>query len=338
MQCYAYDTDGTGAFMPEQMIPAPHMVGLGGSARRIGVELEFSNIGCRQAAELVQTVFGGDLVEDDPHRFHVVGSELGTFVIELDTQYAHPPKNGGGEKWTLLEFLQSEFHAAVGEVASLWLPVEIVSPPVALTLLPKLDKITDALRRAGAHGTDDGLMYAFATQLNPEVPSCDADVILAHLKAFLLLSDRLRAVSALDVKRRLLPFADPMPRPYVLKVVDPAYRPALGEMIDDYIAANPTRNRELDMLPLFTALDPDRVHRQFQSPLLKARPTFHYRLPDTRLSDPDWGLITEWNRWVQVEWLAADPERLEAACSHYCACAKARHLSEWSDIVRQWLR
>jgi hypothetical protein len=324
--------------MSQQMIPAPHTVGPDGSERRIGVELEFSNLDCRSVAELVQNVFGGNLFEEDPHRFHVVESVLGAFVIELDTQYAHPPKNHGDEKWRLLDTLQAEFHAAVGEVASLWLPVEIVSPPVPLQRLPELDKVTEALRQAGAHGTDDGLVYAFATQLNPEVPSCDADVILAHLKAFLLLSDRLRAESARDVKRRMLPFADPMPRSYVLKVVNPAYRPRLGEMIDDYIAANPTRNRDLDMLPLFAALDADRVRRQFQSPLLKARPTFHYRLPDTRLSDPEWGLITEWNRWVQVEWLAADPQRLEAACKQYYRFAKERRLSEWGAIVRQWLR
>lgn len=170
-------------------------------------------------------------------------------------------------------------------------------------------------------------MYAFATQLNPEVPSRDAKVILAYFKAFLILADRLRADAARDIKRRLLPFADPVPRAYARKVINPAYQPSLGQLIDDYIAANPTRNRELDMLPLFTTLDAERVGRQFRSPLVKPRPTFHYRLPDTRLSDPEWGLITEWNRWVQVEWLAADPERLDAACRHYCACADERGAS-----------
>lgn len=324
--------------MPGQMIPPPRVIGPGGSARRIGVELEFSNISCQSAAELVQNLFGGDLVEEDPYRFHVVESALGDFIVELDTRYAHPPKDGSNEKSRLVEVLQSEFRAAVGEVASLWLPVEIVSPPVPLNLLPELDKITEELRRAGAHGTDDGLMYAFATQLNPEAPSCDAPVILAYMKAFLLLSDRLRTQSARDIKRRLLPFADSMPRPYALKVIDPAYQPSLEQMIDDYITANATRNRELDMLPLFAALDPERVHRQFQSPLLKPRPAFHYRLPDTRLSDPDWGLITEWNRWVEVEWLAADPERLDAACKHYGECQASGRLSDWSENVRQWLK
>jgi hypothetical protein len=324
--------------MVEQMIPPPHMTDPDGSERRIGVEIEFSNVDCRTAAELVQKTFGGELVEEDPHRFHVQESRLGDFTVELDSQYAHPPKSGNEVKGSLGDALKSELHASFGGVASLWLPVEIVSPPVALRKLPELDKITEALRRAGAHGTDDGLMYAFATQLNPEAPSFEANVILAHLKAFLILSARLRAEAVRDVKRRLLPFADPMPRAYALKVVDPAYRPSLEQMIDYYIAANPTRNRELDMLPLFATLDPERVRRQVRSSLLKARPTFHYRLPDTRLSDPHWGLITEWNRWVQVEWLAADTQGLEAACHHFCGFARERHRSEWSQSVRQWLR
>lgn len=323
--------------MPHHMMPPPQPLGQGGSPRTIGVEVEFSNLDCCSAAELVQKAFGGDILEEGPYRFGVLSSALGDFRVELDTRYAHPQKNTA-EKGRTRDALEAAFRKAVGDVTSLWLPVEIISPPVSLQRLPELDAITEALRRAGAHGTDDGLVYAFATQLNPEVPSRDADVILAHLKAFLLISERLRAESARDLKRRLLPFAGPMPQSYVLKVVDPNYRPGLAEMIDDYLVANPTRNRDLDMLPLFAELDPERVCRQFQSPLVKARPTFHYRLPDTRLSDPEWGLITEWNRWVQVEWLAADRGRLDAACRHYCACAQEGRLSDWSDIVRQWLR
>jgi hypothetical protein len=319
------------------MMPPPQTLGPGGSPRRIGVEVEFSNIDCRSAAELVRKTFGGDVLEEDPYRFRVVASMLGDFTVELDMRHAHPQKSTP-EKRHVLDALQAEFRAAVGEVASLWLPVEIISPPVALERLPELDRITEELRRAGAHGTDDGLLYAFATQLNPEAPSCDAKVILACLKAFLILADRLRADAARDIKRRLLPFADPMPRAYARKVIDLAYQPSLEQLIDEYIEANPTRNRELDMLPLFTTLDPERVRRQIRSPLVKPRPTFHYRLPDTRLSDPEWGLITEWNRWVQVEWLAADPERLDAACRHYCACADEKRLGDWSEIVRQWLR
>jgi hypothetical protein len=333
---YNEHDNGAKGLMPQQMIPPPYTLGPSGAPRKIGVEVEFSNIDCRSAADLVQKIFGGDVVEEDPYRFRVAASALGDFTVELDMRHAHPHRKTQ-EKPHAFDGLEAEVRAAVGDLGSLWLPVEIVSPPVAWERLPELDAITQELRRVGAHGTNDGLLYAFATQLNPEVPSHDVKVILAYLKAFLVLADRLRADAARDIKRRLLPFAAPMPRTYARKVVDPAYQPSLEQLIDEYIEANPTRNRELDMLPLFTALDGEHVGRQIQSPLIKPRPTFHYRLPDTRLSDPEWGLITEWNRWVQVEWLAADPERLDAACRHYCACADEKRLDDWEDIVRQWL-
>jgi hypothetical protein len=88
-------------------------------------------------------------------------------------------------------------------------------------------------------------------------------------------------------------------------------------LIDDYIALNPTRNRNLDMLPLFALLDEDRVRSKLPEEKINARPTFHYRLPDMSLKDKDWGLATEWNRWVAVEWLAADQQRLASLSRAY---------------------
>jgi hypothetical protein len=44
--------------------------------------------------------------------------------------------------------------------------------------------------------------------------------------------------------------------------------------------------------------------------LVKPRPTFHYRLPDCRIDEPGWRPSVDWNRWVAVERLAEDPERL----------------------------
>jgi hypothetical protein len=45
---------------------------------------------------------------------------------------------------------------------------------------------------------------------------------------------------------------------------------------------------------------------------IKARPTFHYRLPDSRVDDPKWSFACEWNRWVEVERLAENPDHLRA--------------------------
>ena len=43
---------------------------------------------------------------------------------------------------------------------------------------------------------------------------------------------------------------------------------------------------------------------------MSARPTFHYRLPNCRVDEPDWRIAHEWNAWVTVEALAADEDAL----------------------------
>jgi hypothetical protein len=329
------------------LIEPPHLRTSNGRKRLIGVEIEFANLDSRQAAQLVRKRFKGQVQEQDPHRFAVLGTEFGDFTVELDWRYVHGSKSSkeGGEpnrdrlpEKTVTDTLEREFYTTIGDIGRLWVPVEIVAPPVPISRLPELDVIVQDLRTAGAQGTDEGLLFAFATQLNPEVPSLEHESILAHLQAFLLLSDWLRKEIDLDVKRRLLPFIDPFPRSYVEKVVDPEYRPSREQLIDDYLEANPTRNRELDLLPLFSELDPDRVRARIDDPLIKSRPTFHYRLPDTRLRDPGWGLVTEWNRWVRVERLAADRDRLRAASEEYLARSTGWLPQEWIDAIGRWFR
>jgi len=329
------------------LVEPPYSLASNGCERRIGVEIEFANLDSRQAAQLVRKRFKGQLQEQDPHRFAVLGTEFGDFTVELDWRYVHGSKSSkeGGEptrdrlpEKTVSDILEREFYTTLGDIGRLWVPVEIVAPPVPITRLPELDVIVQDLRTAGAEGTDEGFLYAFATQLNPEVPSFEHESILAHLKAFLLLSDWLRKEIDLDVKRRLLPFIDPFPKRYVEKVVDPEYRPSREQLIDDYLEANPTRNRELDLLPLFSELDPHRVRARIDDPLIKARPTFHYRLPDTRLRDPGWGLVTEWNRWVRVERLAADEDRLRAAGKEYLTRATGWIPQEWIESIERWFR
>ena len=180
------------------------------------------------------------------------------------------------------------------------------------------------LRRAGAKGTQDGALYAFGLHFNPEMPRREAETSSSFLKTFALLNAWLRREVAPDATRALLGFADPFPRDYVRKIADPDYRPDLGAFIDDYLAANPTRNRDLDLLPLLPSLDEERVRRVLPNEKINARPTFHYRLPDARVSDPGWSIAPDWNRWVAVERLAADRDRLDAVGAAYLAPSRAR--------------
>ncbi|WP_049792606.1 amidoligase family protein [Polymorphum gilvum] len=326
------------------MLKPPRTAGPDGKPRRIGVELEFAAISARDGARLVQALYGGSIAEEDPHRFFVRDTALGAFVCELDSQYVHaaPGENdataaaGDPAKEFLFRF-RAGFRKVLGDLSAYLVPCEIVCPPVSLDRLPEIETLVAALRDAGAESTRSSPLYAFAAQLNPEIASADADYLTAMLKAYLLLSDWLRAAIDLHATRRIAPFADPFPRAYAMKVVAPDYKPDLGTLMDDYLAANPTRNRELDLMPLFAWLDAERVQRAVHDPLIKARPTFHYRLPDSRLGEPDWGILLEWNRWCLVERLAENGALLAAMGEAYRRHHAAGTDGRWAIKASEWL-
>ena len=69
---------------------------------------------------------------------------------------------------------------------------------------------------------------------------------------------------------------------------------------------------------------------------INGRPTFHYRLPDARVSDPGWSIAPDWNRWVAVERLAADRATLDMVCRTYLAFDGED--KSWADVVEQVVR
>jgi hypothetical protein len=316
-----------------------------GSPRRVGVEIEFAGLSCARAAAIVAARFGGEAREIDPYRFLVETTARGRFLVELDTQFVHgdeaadPKARAEKETERLREALEEGLRAAIGEVTKIYLPVEIICPPLGLEALPALDEIVAELRASGARGSKDSVVYAFGLQLNVDMPALDAETILAYLRAYLVSSDWLRAGIGVDLTRRVLPFIQPFPRSYLRHVLRADYAPDLATLIDDYLFYNPTRNRDLDVLPLFAWLAPDRVRAVVDDPRLKARPALHYRLPDSRVDDPDWRIVHEWNRWaVSVESLVGDRERLAGACAAYLSHLKQSWLGDWADGARIWLK
>ena len=311
-----------------------------GAERRVGVELEFASISARACAEIVRQCFGGDIEEEDPHRLFVRETSLGDFTCELDTQYAHRPygeQNQDASAADAFSYFRAEMRRIYGDISSLIVPCEIVGPPVSLSRLPELEKLVDALVTAGASGTKSSPFYAFGTQLNPEIATQDSEWITAVLKAYLLVSDWLRAVIEVDGTRQFAAFAEPFPPLYIARVVSPDYWPTREGLIDDYLKDNATRNRELDMLPLFMELDSARVRRVVSDLRVAARPTFHYRLPDANLGDPDWYLMLEWNRWCVVEQLAEKRDVLDRMGEAYIANSERLMPREWSVLASEWL-
>jgi hypothetical protein len=330
--------------MSETPIQPAHPITADGTPRRIGVEVEFAGLDCAPAARIVAEITGGKLQEVDRYRYLIEETGQGTYVVELDTQYVHPEEGGQAEERIRLESerlgraIEEGLRTAIGEVTRMYLPVELVCPPVGIDDLPKLDEMTRRLRAAGATGTRDSLVYAFGLQLNPDLPAMDARTILRYLQAYLVCADWLRRDIGIDLTRRVLPFIQPYPRAYIQKVLDPSYAPDIGPLIDDYLGHNPSRNRDLDLLPLFTFLAPQKVRAAVDDPRLKARPALHYRLPDSRIDDPDWGVVAEWNRWARtVEALADDPDRLHEMAQAYLRYLEDAWFPDWAEAADAWL-
>lgn len=311
---------------PEDFRRPPLMDNSQGETRTVGVELEFAGLTAEASARALAAALGGAVIERDPHSFLVRNSDLGDLSIELDSRYLHPDKNA-------LLGVGPKLASWIASAARLIVPCELVSAPVAIDELHRVDRATEVLRRAGAKGTQDGAFYAFGLHFNPETPRLDPETITAILKAFVLLNAWLRRQVAPDPTRDLLGFADPFPDEYVRRIVSPGYWPDVEVLIDDYLMANPTRNRDLDVLPLLLFLDEPRVRARLPSEKIGKRPTFHYRLPDARVSDPGWSIAPDWNRWVAVERLAVDRPRLDRLGSAYLVFEG--EAKSWADVAER---
>ncbi|HYG86384.1 MAG TPA: amidoligase family protein [Azospirillum sp.] len=316
------------------MMP-PRLTAPDGSPRRVGVELEFADLDAPSAARLVRDLYGGEIIVESPHRCRVCGTRLGDFMVELDMRSAHPrPKDGEPGK---LDALLERLRPLWGSIGSLVMPFEIAAPPVPIERLPELETLVSGLRERGAAGTGASPLFAFGLHFNPEIASTDADYVLDHLKAFLILSPWLRAEIRVDTTRRVSGFIAAFPVEYAVKVVDPAYRPDMDTLVADYLEANPTRNRELDLFPLFAHLNPQALFAKISDRRVRPRPTFHYRLPNARVEEPGWSLAQDWNRWVAVEELAFGRARLDTLGAAFRDYAARKALDDWASEAGQRL-
>ncbi|WP_038052976.1 amidoligase family protein [Thioalkalivibrio sp. ALJ1] len=314
-----------------------------GEARRIGLELEMAGVSLDTMAETVQAEFGGQIDSDSAFVCHVRDTEVGDFQLELDARVLKDRAYRDHLARLGIELDDSDEAALdrwLADAAGRLVPHEIVAPPIAAADLPRLDRVRAALQQAGALGTERSLLYAFGLQINIEIHRTDAEWLLAILRSFLLMVEVLTAAGAIDLARRLSPYIRAFPGPFVRYVLDPDFRPDQAGLIDAYLAHNPTRNRPLDLLPLFAHLDADRVDAApVEHELIKPRPAFHYRLPNCEIDDPEWSLARPFNGWVEVERLAADPERLERLSREYLerpGQALGRWADDWSQRLSDW--
>lgn len=297
-----------------------------GAPRRVGVEIEFAGIDLDATAAIVAGLYGGSVDHSQPYVRRVGGTQYGEFRIEidaallLDRSYEHVLTAVGID--LEIRDRKDALETLLENVASVVVPTEIVCPPIPIEDLEALDDLRAALHAAKAKGTRSSLLYAFGLQFNPELSSLEPASLLAHIQAFLLKYDWICRESMIDLTRRLAPYIREFPGAYLDLVLSPTYAPTRARLIDDYLEHNPTRNRPLDMLPAFAFLDENRVAEGVERPdLVKSRPTFHYRLPNCLIDEPDWSIGREWDYWVAVEELAADRLALARAITAWRAGA-----------------
>ncbi len=311
-----------------------------GEPRHVGIEIELQGIPVDRLVELVQDAIGGSVREVTRSEYEVDVPDQGTYRIEVD--YA-----------LLKEMAQEEAEAdddspsrtlaidALDTLSSLVVPCEIVSPPLAMeTIAEPMDAIVDAVRDAGASGTRASIVYAFGVHLNVEPTDMQARTILSYMQSFVCLFDWIVWAGEIDLSRRVTPYIKPFPREYQAKIIAPDYEPGFDGLIADYLEYNATRNRALDMLPLFAHIDEKAITDAVDDDRVNARPAFHYRLANSCVDEPGWSIAEPWGRWVVLEQLAADEDALSAMCADMLADSE-RMLhpldSGWREKVERWV-
>ncbi len=318
-----------------------------GKERKVGFEIEFSGLKIAEITQIVQELYGGEAVEVTPYKVKVADTAHGMFNIELDFRFLKEELLK--EELEELGFIEDEedvelirkIEALIATLSEQVVPYEIATPPILISRLGVLDALEERLRMAGAKGTDASLFYAFGLHINPKTPSLEAEVLLDYLRAFLILYEWLVYINRTDILRRMTPYIKPFEDRYTVMVLEPDYQPDLTTLIDDYLIFNPTRNRPLDMLPLFAWIDEARVRKAVDDPRISKRPTFHYRLPDCRIDREVHNIAHAWNGWVEVEKLAYDKPRLKAYAQAYLEYLEdpfAIFEESWANRMEKMLR
>jgi len=311
-----------------------------GDERRVGVEIELSGLSYDALVELTGELLSGTAREASRYVAELE-TDLGKFTIELDSD---PIKDLDLQDERLpasVRELGGQAMDVIDAAAEKIVPLEIVSPPLPFSTLERVETLCDELRKAGALGSREAIYYAFGLQLNPELPDLEAPTLVRYLQAFAILYEWLKARHQIDISRKFTSYIEPWSSTYTDKLVEDDYAPDVAQLMKDYLKYNPTRNKALDLLPLFAHLDSGLLAEYVEDERIKSRPTLHYRLPDCDIDNPEWHFSTVWNDWVVLEQLANNAADLAELRAEF---RKGRKLSlrnltqSWPDTCKQWLK
>ncbi|MFD2531044.1 amidoligase family protein [Gracilimonas halophila] len=286
-----------------------------GKERSVGFEFEFTGVEMKDAAEMTSELYGGKVEQISGYEYAVNDSEFGDFSLELDAslflnkKYEKVLKSVGLDVDKLKN--KEKLEDTLRDMASTVVPFEIITPPIPISSLEQMDRLVEKLREWKAKGTGSSFFYAFGLHLNPEVPELSAESILHHLKAYVMMDAWIRKDANIDLARKITPYINEYEMDYIRFILQEDYKPDLKTLITDYFKFKNSRNRPLDLLPVFMFMDEKTTKGLLEEELTSARPTFHYRLPNCSIEDESWSLAEEWNRWLLVEQLANDEKSLD---------------------------
>lgn len=311
-----------------------------GKTRTVGFELEFAGLELLKTAEIIQQAFGGKIVEENKYEFEIIDTELGDFRVELDARILQ--KMADDNFLEKLGFdvdkskIGNSIEEALDKMAKSVVPTEIVMPPIPLDTIERLEYLQVQLQKNKAEGTKTSIIHAFGMHMNIECPDLEPETLLRYLKSFMVVYPWLVEKLDIDITRRVSPFVDPFPGKYVQLVLDENYNPDRESLMDDYLKFNPTRNRPLDMMPIFGLFDEKRIMKVLEGEKNNSRPTFHYRLPNSKIDEPEWKFSHEWNDWCVIEKLANDSELLPKLCELYLLRKRKTLVSfkkDWAETI-----
>lgn len=321
----------------------PSITNPSGEERKVGFEFEFTGVEMPQAAKMIRSLYEGQVKEISTYEFAVEKTLFGTFKLELDARLLREKKyekilKSVGVDLSSFKNIDS-IEDSLKDIASSVVPFEIITPPIPLSRINKMTRIVDRLREMKAKGTGSSFIYAFGMHINPEVPDKSAESILNHLRAYVMLDPWIRKDARVNMSRKITPFINEYEEKYIQHILNPDYKPTMEELIRDYIRFGNSRNRALDLLPLFMHLNKELTSSLIEDPITSSRPTFHYRLPNCSLEDPEWSIASEWNRWVLVEVMAADESMLNQYSRAWLRMHRetlVRFEAKWIKLIKRW--
>jgi len=316
-----------------------------GDERSVGFEFEFTGVEMKDAAHMVSNLYGGSISQISAYEYEVKDTEFGDFSLELDAslflnkKYEKVLKTVGINVDKLKN--KEKLEEALRDMASTVVPFEIITPPIPISQLARMDELVEALREWKAKGTGSSFFYAFGLHLNPEVPDLSAESILRHLKAYVMLDAWIRKDADINLSRKITPYINEYEIDYIRHILREDYNPDLKILIKEYFEFKNSRNRALDLLPVFMFIDKATTQDLLQDKLTSARPTFHYRLPNCSIEDEQWSLAQEWNRWVLVEALADDKTALDQYSRAFLKMDDKSVFSvkkKWIKLMDRWIQ